>query len=74
MELDFIITLGGQIAALEVKSGRDKSSASISKALSVFDIDNRIFFEEGNIQTDADGIHHYPLFASAFIDELDREA
>ena len=71
MELDSVISLGGEAAVLEVKSGRSRGSTSLSKALGVFGIKNRLLFEEGNIRTDADGVRHYPLFASAFMDELD---
>ena len=71
MELDFVITLKGKTAAIEVKSGNDVSALSLSKARNVFGIENRIMFEENDIFTDDDGVRHYPLFASAFIDELD---
>lgn len=70
MELDFVISLGGGVAVLEVKSGDDRSAVSLTKAFSVFGVENRIMFEEGNI-TIEDGVRHYPIFASAFIDELD---
>ena len=71
MELDFVIPLRGKAAAIEVKSGNDRSIISLSKARSVFGIENRILLEEGNIFTDDEGVRHYPLFAAAFIDELD---
>ena len=71
MELDFVIALGGRTTAIEVKSGEDISAISLTKAKSVFKIDNRMILEEDNIFTDGDGIRHYPLFAAAFIDELD---
>ena len=70
MELDFVLALGGETAAVEVKSGNERDSVSISKAHSVFGIEKRIMLEEGNIMSE-DGVSHYPLFASAFIDELD---
>lgn len=71
MELDFVIPLKGDVVAIEVKSGDDKSSVSLSKAHSVFRIENRIMLEEGNMATDGSGVRHLPLFASAFMDELD---
>ncbi len=71
MELDFVIPLKGKAAVVEIKSGNDLSATSLSKAMSVFGIRNRMMMEEDNIFTDEDGVRHYPLFASAFIDELD---
>ena len=72
MELDFVISLGGEAAVLEVKSGKDRSTISLSKVRDVFGIEKRMIFEEGNIRKDKEGICHYPIFASAFIDELDE--
>lgn len=72
MELDFVLDLLGESTVIEVKSGKGRTSPSISKVGKVFDIDRRIMFENGNIHVDEDGLEHYPLFAAAFIDLMER--
>ncbi len=72
MELDFVLEFWDGVAVIEVKSGKDRIAPSLKKAGVRFDIARRIMLESGNIHTDGDGIEHYPLFACAFIDEMDR--
>ena len=72
MELDFVIDMLGESTVIEVKSGKTRSSPSISKVVDVFDVDRRVMFENGNISVDGDGVEHYPLFVAAFIDLLER--
>ena len=68
-ELDFIISLGGKLAAIEVKSGRHTESRSMIKAKQENSgVSRWIMFEPGNIRTDENGIEHYPLFCAAFMD------
>ena len=73
MEIDFVIELLDESVAIEVKSGKTRSSPSIEKVNDVFHVDRRIMFENGNICTDDEEIEHYPLFAAAFIHLLERE-
>lgn len=71
MELDAVLEFWDGIAAVEVKSGKDRDAPSLKKTLNLPSITHRIMFENGNISVDKDGIEHYPLFASAFMDEID---
>ena len=71
MEINFVLEFRDGIAAIEVRSGKKRSFRSIDKIKDYFQVSRRIMFETGNIFTDEDGIEHYPLFASAFIKEMD---
>ena len=71
MEIDFIVELFTGLVAIEVKSGKDRSSPSINKVAEHFKVNRRIMLEKDNIHVDDKGIEHYPLFASAFFDSLD---
>lgn len=73
MEIDFVIELLDESVAIEVKSGKVRQIPSITKVNTVFDVDRRIMFENGNICTDSEGIEHYPLFVAAFINLLKRK-
>lgn len=68
MEIDFVLELGDDLVAIEVKSGKDRESPSLDKVTNVFHVTRKIKFEKSNISVDKNGIEHYPLFASAFID------
>ena len=72
MELDFILEFWDGVAVIEVKSGKDRTAPSLKKVGTMFDIARRIMLEPGNIRVDEDGIEHYPMFACAFIEEMDR--
>lgn len=72
MELDFVVELGTEVAVIEVKSGRDRESPSIGKVARFHRVDRRIVFERSNIRVDGDGMEHYPLFAAAFTDAMER--
>lgn len=72
MEVDFVLPLDGKVAAVEVKSGDTKTSASLGKVAETFDIGRRIMFCRENV-SETDGVELYPLFASAFADALRRE-
>ncbi|MCQ2070492.1 MAG: DUF4143 domain-containing protein, partial [archaeon] len=71
MELDFLTEFWDGIAVIEVKSGSDRGAASLSKVNNYYKVARRIMLEEGNIFVDEGGVEHYPLFASAFIREMD---
>lgn len=71
LEIDFMAVLGKDITAIEVKSGKDRSASSLAKVDRVYpEVTRKIKFENCNIHRD-DECEHYPLFAAAFIDELD---
>ena len=70
MELDFVIDLGSETAAIEVKSGRDREVPSLSKTIGDGRFQRRIMFERSNIFVDDDGVEHYSLFAVAFVRDM----
>ncbi len=70
MELDFITRVNGQICAIEVKSGTNRTCSSLNKI--VGENVHGIMFETRDIFTDEKGIDHYPLFCAAFMDCIDR--
>ena len=69
-ELNFVVELGSETAAIEVGSGKERSVPPMSEAKDDGRIQRRIVFERTNIHTDGNGIEHYPLFAAAFIKDL----
>ena len=71
MEIDFVVEFFEGLVAIEVKSGKDRSAPSINKILDHYKVARRVMLENGNVGRTEDGIEHYPLFASAFFDELD---
>ena len=70
MELDFVLTLGMEVAVLEVKSGRSREYPSLGKVLDHHSVDRRIVLERSDIYVSEDGVEHYPLFAVAFLDSM----
>ncbi len=52
--------------------GKTRNAPSIRLVGNVFDVKRRMMLEDANIHVTDDGIEHYPLFASAFFDELDE--
>lgn len=72
MELDFVIDLGSETAAIEVKSGRDREAPSLSKTIGDGRFQRRLMFERSNISVDENGVEHYPLFAAAFVRDMGR--
>ncbi len=73
MELDFLLDFWDGVAVLEVKSGSNRSAASLSKVGNYFQVARKIMIEESNIYVDKNGIEHYPIFASAFITSMDSK-
>lgn len=73
MELDFVLETEDGIAAVEVRSGKRREAPSIRKAGEAFRLGRRLVLENGDIGRDDDGIEHYPLFASAFMNEIEPE-
>ncbi len=72
MELDFVLEFWDGVAVIEVKSGKSRAAPSLKKVGSLFDVARRIMLEDGNIRVDEGGIEHYPIFACAFMGEMDR--
>ena len=70
MELDFVAEIGRDLAVIEVKSWKDHEAPSLSKVPSVFKVERRVIFEDTNIRISDDGVEHYPLYASAFMDSM----
>ncbi len=73
MELDFVLEFWDGVAVIEVKSGKDRTAPSIGSVKNRFDVARRIILETDNIYVDGEGIEHYPVFAAAFIRDMDRE-
>lgn len=73
-ELDFVIDLGDEVAAVEVDSGKKRPIPSLRKTLGDDRFQRRIVFGDPDISVDGDGIEHYPLFAAAFINEMRRRS
>lgn len=70
MELDFVFDYNGELAAMEIESGRRRSARSLNKALSedrAIDIAMKV--SDSNISTDENGVRHYPLFGPSFFDD-----
>lgn len=72
MEIDFVAKIGRDLAVIEVKSGRSRSSPSLDVVDKRFKVDRKIKLENSNIGVYEDGTEHYPLFAAAFMDSMKR--
>ena len=77
IEIDFMVNIGGEWTAIQVASGKDRRSGSLKKLRTDpiyvgYRVERFIKFENGNVFTDELGVEHYPIFAAAFMDELDR--
>ena len=72
MELDFVVGLGSEIAVLEVKSGKSREYPSLSKVPEYFNVDRRIVLERSDIHVTDDGVEHYPIFAVAFLESMEK--
>ncbi|MBR4203768.1 MAG: ATP-binding protein, partial [Candidatus Methanomethylophilaceae archaeon] len=70
LEIDFLINTDGIINLIEVKSGRNKKSKSLSTLLTEKDRKRAgIKIAEGNIYIDEKGVIHLPLYGACFIKE-----
>ena len=72
MEIDMVIELGNDVAAIEVKSGKDRDAPSITKLGGSSAVERRLMFERSDIYVSEDGIEHYPLFAAGFVKDMER--
>ena len=75
IEVDFIVDLGGELSAIEVKSGKNRRAGSLKKLrtdpkYTIYPVKRFIKLENGNIRVDEDGVEHYPIFAAAFMDSM----
>lgn len=75
IEIDFLVVLGDDLAAVEVKSGKNRRSGSMKKLrtdprYTVYPVKRFIKLENGNIRVDENGVEHYPIFAAAFMDAM----
>ena len=78
IEVDFVVSLGMDLVAIEVKSGSNRRSSSLRKLMTdrryeMYHFDRFVKLEQGNIHTDEDGVEHYPIFAAAFADSIGRK-
>lgn len=71
LELDFVVNLNGTICAIEVKSGRNKRSKSLTTALGLYRIDRGIKVSDSNLSVDGNGVIHYPLFGPSFFEDVE---
>ena len=67
LEIDFITVMGGNVGAIEVKSGNNKQSKTLKSLKTKYKVARLIKFETGNVHRDDTGIEHYPLFACGFM-------
>ena len=69
LEIDFVLSLGGKITAIEAKSGKHTQAKSLQSIADNYQAVQRYIKLEKNttIQQDANGIEHYPLFMGAWI-------
>ncbi len=70
LEIDFILPMGWDIAAIEVKSGNNRKSKTLDSISNKWTIGRLIKFENTNIEVDGKGVEHYPLFAACFVKEI----
>jgi predicted AAA+ superfamily ATPase len=70
LEVDFVLNIGGVATALEVKSGDNTKSKSLSVVMDKHGVKKGMKFWRGNIGSEGD-VECYPLFALAFIDDAD---
>lgn len=70
LEIGFVTPIGGTPVLIEVKSGRNRRSKSLSTLMGEKDR-KRIGFKisESNITTDEKGIVHLPLYAPSFFED-----
>lgn len=73
MEIDFITSLGSELVAIEVKSGKKRKAKSLKTLRETAygkKVTRFIKFSEGNIHVDENGVEHYPMFCAAFVNSM----
>ena len=69
LEMDFILNYKGKITALEVKSGKQKKSKSLTMMVSgQYNVGSGIKISDSPVSIDELGILHLPLFGPCFFD------
>ncbi|MFT0898775.1 ATP-binding protein [Candidatus Methanoprimaticola sp. MG2] len=71
LEVDFVISIGGKVSAIEVKSGRDKRAKSLRSLSRTRSVSRLIKVSDGNVFVDENGIENYPLFGPSFFPRSD---
>lgn len=69
-EIDFVVPMRGDVAAIEVKSGNNRRSKSLNSMKEKYGTRTRMKFEVTNVEVTGDGVEHYPLFCSQFIESM----
>lgn len=73
LEVDFVTMIGPDVAAIEVKSGDNRTSLSLNRLESSgYHVDRLIKLENSDIGMTDDGVEHYPLFCAGFLDSMER--
>ena len=69
LEIDFVLNINGVVTAIEVKSGNNKQSKSLTSIVNNYKTVSRYIKMEKdtNVYVDNLGIEHYPLFMIMFI-------
>ncbi len=70
LAIDFIVPMGGEVVAIEVKSGNNRRSKSLDSIKENYGVKRRMKFEDSDVKVTSDGVEHYPLFAAAFADSM----
>lgn len=69
LEIDFVTMFGEEIVAIEVKSGKNRRSASLNKLRTSEHgkhVSRYIKFTDSDISVDEYGVEQYPIFCAAF--------
>ncbi len=69
LEVDFVINIGGDVVVMEVKSGQDKRSKSLTTLMKNHTVKRAMKICDGNVFIDDNGVEHYPLFGPCFFEE-----
>ncbi len=69
-QADLVTTVGGDVCAIAIRTGRNRTSPSIERLKASGT--NGIVLETRNCFVDEKGIRHYPLFAASFMDSIDH--
>ncbi len=67
---DFVTYVDGDVCAVAIRTGRNRTSPSIGKLQAAGA--RGIVFETRNCFTDNKGVRHYPLFVASFMDSIDH--
>jgi len=75
IEIDFVTSIGTDLMAIEVKSGKKRRCPSLNKLMtspsySIYRFTRFVMLGNTNIFVDDKGVEHYPLFAAAFADSM----